>query len=173
MRCLIITNASKTIDEENNGNTLMLEYYKGSFRIVSILVNELKIFSNVKTFIFSDKFGLVEGDDKLKEIKQKEQTKKELELEKILSYISNSDTVVILLTSKYFKKIIKKNWKQITSRAKNNSTWCLGASPSNLRSLSFENLKSKGVELIIYKRKGVAPLGKESKRQLIDTLKKK
>lgn len=169
MKTLILTNGSKTTAEEKD-EIPMLDYFKGNFRTVSSLAKELKEYSDVDTYIISEEFGWVKGENKFKDVK-KNSVEDEKFSEEIIEKLDHSDIVIILLPREKFQSLIIENWEKIVQKAKKGSIWCLGASKYILKSLQIKELENKNIKLITYERKGVVKLGKKEKRTLIRKIK--
>ena len=104
MKSLIITNGSKTTQKDSE-DTLMMDYFKGSFKIVSKLAEELNEYTDLETFIVSDDFGLIKGEENFKDVKNRNLDKNEEILSRILPKVRNTDVLIILLTGSKFESI--------------------------------------------------------------------
>lgn len=169
-------NMKSCIFAENSGTTKedinipFKEFYQGGFRIVVSLAEELEEFGPTEVNILSDQFGVVHGEELVKNSDGTSDLE-ENAVSRLLESAESADVMVILLSSSIFDTIVVENWEKIIKNAKQNSILCLGASRSSLEKLDLEQLESKGCEIITYERVGVARIDNESRNELLDTIK--
>lgn len=165
--CIFAENSGTT---KENTNVPFREFYQGSFRIVDSLAEELGEFGPTEVNILSDQYGVVHGEELVKNSDGSGDLG-ENAVSKLLESAKSADVVVILLSSSIFDTIVVENWEEITKNAKQNSIWCLGASRSSLEKLDLEQLESRDCEIITYERVGVARIDNESRDELLETVK--
>ena len=168
MKSCIFAEDSGTTKE--NTNIPFKEFYQGSFRIVASLAKELEEFGPTEINILSDQYGVVRGEEIVKNSSGSSDLE-ENAVRELLESAKSADVVVILLSSPMFNTIVVKHWEEITKNAKQESIWCLGASRSSLEKLDLEQLESRGCEIITYQRVGVARIDNESRDELLETVK--
>ncbi len=153
------------------------EYYKGSFRVVSGLYDDLEEFTNTNMHVLSEEYGVAEGHEQaLERINSSQEStgtdkmvrsaKKEL-----LNAATNADVMVILLSTDLFQATVVEVWDKIVETAKPNSIWCFSAAQSALTKLDFKELETKGCTVFTYQRVGVARIGTETREELLETVK--
>lgn len=148
------------------------DYYKGNFRPISSLANQLEKYGTVSIRIISDDYGLVRGDEMVDSYLSKEGDAK-LDNSNILNELckgASSDVVVILLSTPTFNSLIVDNWSRIAEEARSESIWTLGAARSSLESIDFDIIQRKGCNVITYERVGVARISNEVREELLEVV---
>jgi hypothetical protein len=171
MRAAIFAEGSQTTADSPEDRAAR-EYFQGAaFKPVITLENELSKYANTELHIFSEQFGYLQGDTVLTEISEdnivSSEAKKEF-TEEIIAAAKESDILVILLSSSTFEETVARHWKDILSDTRENSIWCFGASKSTLRSIDLPDLENKVDAVLIYERVGVAPLGQDTRDELVE-----
>lgn len=144
------------------------EYFGGSFRSVNSTVDALSDYCGTEIHILSEKHGYVRGADQVvtdPTVDTEKETKHFAEA--LLSRIEYVDVVVLLLTTDSFSEIVATNWDLIVENAKKDSIWCIGTSRSGLESVEIDALE-KHHTVLLYRRRGVARIGNETREELID-----
>jgi hypothetical protein len=169
MNISIFVEDAGTTREETN--IPFKEYYQGGFLTISSLVDQLNEYGDVQLHILSERFGFVRGEetvDKCLPPDQAANVDEEEVLNRVLEGVTDSDVVVILLSSSRFDSLVASNWEQIVGRAKPDSVWCLGAARSSLNSIDFNPLQQKNCEIVTYERVGVARISNEAREELLE-----
>jgi hypothetical protein len=149
-------------------DVLIKDYYQGAtFRPAAILENNLNDIYETDLYVLLDKGGYVKGDESSTVLSDPVNTHSKVE-EAIIDSISEADIVVILLPSKQFDINITGNWELISRNAKKESIWCIGTSKGSLQNIDIRNLEVKDCTVFTYERVGVAPIGKETRAELIN-----
>lgn len=172
-KAIIITNDSKTTNEDADK---ILEYYEGGFKEIRKLEDDLKKFCEVDIYIISREYGILEGNDPVgKAMESLNQTYSYHEAsEKILSKVESKDVIIILLKKNLLETVVLEHWEKIIENIKDGSILCMSVSSSLMEKIDIEKLeKEKNLKMIIYQRKGVARLDKETKNKLIQMLREK
>jgi len=147
------------------------EHYQGGFLTISSLVDQLNEYGDVQLHILSERFGLVRGEETVDKCLPQDQATnvdEEEVLNRVLEGVTDSDVVVILLSSSRFDSLVASNWEQIVDRAKPDSVWCLGAARSSLDAIDFNPLQQKNCEIVTYERVGVARISNEAREELLE-----
>lgn len=166
MKAVVLTEEAQTVAETADDPQL-LEYYKGQFRPVATLVDELSDIVETDVYILSDEYGLCEGRSILSEVEGTSTGEVREDSRKILrDAVPDADVVVILLTKGAFLNVVKPIWDELVDTTKPGAIWGLGLPRSALDSVDLDSLRSKN-ELYVYRRSGVARLGTETRSQLL------
>ena len=166
MNVVVLTEEAQTVAETVDDPQL-LEYYKGQFRPVATLVDELSDIVDTNVYILSDEHGLCEGRSTLSEVDGastgdvREDTQ-----EALRDSVPDADVVVMLLTKGAFMDVVEPIWNELVETTKPGAIWCLGLPRSALDSVDLDSLRTKN-ELYVYRRSGVARLGTETRNQLL------
>lgn len=169
MNASIFAEGSRTTGNTSE-NLVAKEYFRGIFKPVSTLEEELSDHSTTKLHILSDDFGYLHGETPINPSLDTDKDAKE-EIERfsdaIVSSAQEDDIIIILLSSEIFKEIVEHRWEDIISAVRGDSIWCLGASKSALESAEIPALKAEGATVLTYERVGVAPIGQDTRDQLL------
>jgi len=172
-KAVLITNDSKTTNEDADR---IMEYYGGGFKEIRKLEDNLRNFCDVDTYIISKKYGLLKGDDPVEKITKNlnQPSSYQKASKKILSKVENKDIIIILLKKDILEIIVTDYWDKIIENIKDESTLCMSISSSLMEKIDIEKLeKVKNMRVIIYQRRGVARLDKETKNRLMQIAKEK
>lgn len=153
------------------------EYFQGLFRVVSGLSMELSDSADTSLHIFSQEFGVLQGDQPIVDAVGSEQGGsadlwKNAQAE-LLTAAEEADVMAILLSVNAFEKTAGGIWPELVEEAKPDSIWCIGAAQSIFNSIEFGELEIKDCSVITYQRVGVAQIGSETRDDLIRTVKQK
>lgn len=166
MLATIWTSASGTtgtLDE----NVSVKEYYQGAtFRPAAVLENKLSDYCETSLNVLLKDGGFVRGEDPSTTLTDQSNIQDKFD-DQFIESIAESDITVILLPSATFDEHITTNWDRIVDQAKPNSIWCIGTAKGSLEKLDMQKLESKGCEVLLYERSGVAPIGTGIRNQLI------
>lgn len=168
MKAVVFTEASDTVDE--NAQTL-LEYYKGQFRPVASLVQELSNSVDTDLYILSDEFGVSQGSLSVSELTpapDRAQARDHAQ-SLLLTEVEDADIIILLLTKSVFTEILKPVWNDLTEKSMDDSIWGLGVPQSVLDELNLNSLRTKR-DLHIYPRVGVARIDTETRRSILDAV---
>lgn len=156
MEALVIAESSGTINKDAKS---AIDYYKGNFRAISKLVDELEQYCDVETRIITDNYGLVLGSAEISE--QTTQSDKQATEEAsflLVESASEFDIVVILLTTDVFQQVVIEHWDEIVKDVNEDAIWCLGTSRSAISNCDVDRLREDIREVVLYERIGVAPI---------------
>jgi len=171
MKISIFTEDTGTTREKSE--VTFKDFYQGGFLAIASLADQLNEYGDVELNILSEQFGPVQGEEKVDEYLNRDQTELEYEedgLSTLLESTTTSDVMVLLLSASKFDSLVKTNWERIVDKAKPDSIWCLGAARSSLASVDFAPLQRKGREVITYKRVGVARISNETRDELLEQI---
>lgn len=174
MKSSIFVEDSGTTRDDTN--LTFREFYQGGFRIVTTLAEQLERFGPSEINILSKQFGLIRGEDIVKDQTGGKASSDSLEQDAtsaLLESAESADVVVILLSSSTFNDVVSENWDMITEKAKRDSIWCLSAARSSLENLDLDVLRDKSCDVITYERVGVARLDNKSREELLERVKEK
>ncbi len=158
MLATIWTSASETTKDINE-DVSVKEYYQGAtFRPAAILDNKLNKFCETSLYISLDDGKYVEGGASSTVLSDQTGVQSGFDV-KFINSLGESDVTVVLLRSTAFNEYIATNWDHIVENAKPNSIWCLSTSKSSLNKIDIQKLKNKGCKILLYERRGVAPIG--------------
>jgi hypothetical protein len=149
------------------------EYYKGLFSIILGLDNDLSEVTETHLHVLSEDYGIAEGDERMSAVYEKEQVPvgKDVMADRakstLLSAAAEADIMVILLSTDVFESTVGDVWGELAETAKSESVWCLGAARSSLKGIELGQLESKGCAILTYRRVGVAPLGSDTREELL------
>lgn len=171
VKAVVFTEASDTVDE--NAQTL-LEYYKGQFRPVASLVQELSNFVYTDLYILSDEFGVSQGSLSVSELTSGPDRAQVREYAQslLLTETEEADIVILLLTKSTFQEFLKPVWSDLIEKAIEDSIWGLGVPQSVLDELDLDPLRAR-VELYVYSRVGVARIDTETRTSVIEAVENK
>lgn len=153
------------------------EYYGGLFSTIFSLNAELEEFTETQFHILSEEYGVVDGDDHLSTIHESYQLPVgETEMEstaqtELRCAAATADVMIILLSTDVFQATVTQLWDELVDEAKPESIWCLGAARSALDDIDVTGLQVKGCSVLTYQRVGVARIGKETRTELLETVK--
>jgi len=166
MKAVVLTEEAQTVGETADDPQL-LDYYKGQFRPVATLVDELSGIVETDVYILSDEYGLCEGRSTLSEVEREETGDVKKDARKVLrDAVPDADVVVVLLTKGAFTDVVEPIWDKLVETTKTGTIWGLGLPKSALDSVDLDSLRSK-TDLYVYRRSGVARLGTETREQLL------
>lgn len=170
MKALVLAEDSATTDEEAD---VAIDYYRGTFRPVAQLTDELSRYANVELHIITENNSLITGETLIRNApeKSKEQAIKDT-VSLLTEYAPKMDIIVILLSTDLYRQIIVENWEGIIEGTKENTIWCLGTSRSALASCDLNLLKEHGQKLFTYERVGVAPIDIDTRKSLLSYVEK-
>lgn len=166
MKTVVLTEESSTTSEDES--LPALEFFEGSFSIVSSLREELANYSDVEVQIISQNYGLLYGDSTIQSSKPPENGFIDEAVREFIDTIASADVVVLLLTKEIFKSAILVNWEEIVENAKPQSLWCISTSRNELDELNVEPLREKGCDILTYQRVGVARINNDTRKELIE-----
>lgn len=171
MKAVVFTEAADTVDE--NAQSL-LEYYKGQFRPVASLVQELSNFADTDLYILSDEFGVCQGSQSVSGLtssSDRDQIREHAQ-SLLLTEVEDADIMVLLLTKSAFTEFLEPIWSDLTENVKQDSIWGLGIPQSVLDDLDLDSLRTRG-ELYVYPRVGVARIDTETRTNILDAVENK
>ena len=164
----IFTQGSGTTMSEED-NLRYIDYFSGSFMEVQNLCEDLSSYGDVNVHILDDEIGYVTGDMRLSEEKITEESAVTRFREALLEKAGTADVILIMLTKDLLEEVLVPNWDEISESAQPNSTWCLSCPRSVIDELNLDNLRDRAT-LFIYQRKGVARLGQDVEKELLEHL---
>ncbi|WP_311170442.1 hypothetical protein [Halobellus ordinarius] len=147
------------------------DYFHGLFEPVSNLEQEISKYAETELHILSDEYGYLTGEMPIQEITSENASSEESRKEfanAIVSAGRTADIIVVLLSASTFKDTVGSRWDDILSTAQENTIWCFGASKGALDAIDIPALESEVKDIIIYQRTGVAPIGRETRTQLLN-----
>lgn len=107
MKAVVLTEEAQTV-AESTGDPQLLEYYKGQFRPVAALVDELSDIVDTDVYILSDEYGLCEGRSTLSEVEGSSTGEVREDARKVLrDAVPDADVVVVLLTKGAFMDVVE------------------------------------------------------------------
>ncbi|WP_440991566.1 hypothetical protein [Haloarchaeobius baliensis] len=166
MKAVVLTEEAQTVSKAADDPQL-LEYYKGQFRPVATLVDELTDIVETDVYILSDEHGLCEGRSTLSEVEEASKGEMRQDAQKLLrDAVPDADVVVVLLTKRAFMDVVEPIWDELVETTKSGAIWGLGLPRSALDSVDLDSLRTKN-DLYVYRRSGVARLGTETRNQLL------
>lgn len=172
---IFVEPSTTTLDVE--GVTLR-GYYRGLFKSIVTLEEDLSSYGNTNLHIFSEEYGVANGSDLAEEVINSDEpavgykTMVDSAKDQLLEAAPKSDVMVILLSTQVCQDTVDAIWEKLTDAAKPESIWCIGAAQSCLIDLDFQRLKEKDINIITYRRVGVARLGNEKREELIEIVEK-
>lgn len=167
----IFTQGSGTTASEEY-NLRYIDYFSGSFMKVQNLSEDLSSYGDVNVHILDDKIGYVTGDMRLGEEITTEESAVTRFREALLEKAETADVVLIMLTKDLLEEVLVPNWEEILESAQPNSTWCLSCPRSVIDELDLDTLRDRAT-LFVYRRKGVARLGQDVEKALLEHLDRK
>jgi hypothetical protein len=170
MNISIFAEGAQTTADAEEG-VIAKHYFQGLFEPISNLEQEISKYAETELHILSDEFGYLKGETPIQEIASKSASSEESMEEfanAIVSAGKTADIIVVLLSASSFKNTVGSRWDDILSTAQKNTTWCFGASKGGLDAIDIPALESKVKNIILYQRAGVAPIGRETRTQLLN-----
>jgi hypothetical protein len=153
------------------------EYFQGLFGMVAGLTEELSESAETSLHVLSEEFGVLNGNQSIANATQSDQETSanlwESARKQLLTAAGEADVMVILLSTDAFEKTAGDIWPELVEEAKPGSIWCIGAARSTLDSIEFESLEDKGCQVITYQRVGVARIGTETRKELLQAVAQK
>ena len=173
MKIVILTEEAKTV-ADNAHDQELIQYYKGQFRPVTALVEELSEIAGTDVYILSDKYGLCRGQKSISEVDPvgPEEDAQDEARNALRESVPDSDCLIILLTKDAFEDVVEPIWDELVDSTRPNSIWGLGVPQSALDRIDIESLQSKS-ELYLYPRTGVARLGTETRERLLNAVRER
>jgi hypothetical protein len=167
MKAIVLVEDSQTTSK-SAGDPELLDYYKGIFKPVASLVEELSKVAEADIYILSDKYGLCRGRSNLSEL---EETPDSRDVSKdaqaaLSNAVPDADVVVVLLSKSAFVEVVKPIWDELVKTTKPDAIWALGTPQSVLCSLDTDSLRANA-ELYVYRRSGVAPISIDTRNHLL------
>lgn len=169
MNVAIFTEGSSTTVEEPEGMKAE-EYFRGAFLPIAKLAGELREYGEVDTHILSEAFGHIQGDELVSELSEYSEGSIQSFQSSFLTAAAESDVICVFLTNDTFNNTIEPKWCEAVENANSGVVWCIGLSPSALRSLKLEVLENKEGGVVTYERVGVARIGTEARNELFKLL---
>lgn len=172
MEAHIFVEGSETTAEDEE--LPLKKYYQGTFGMPANLHDEIGEYADTNLWIGSEEFGLVDGLNSPKSIRSNKETPvgSEVMIEEIKGGLTDAarraDVMVVLLSKRVFEAAVQAIWAELVESAKPESIWCLGAPRSSLNAINFDSLESKGCTLLTYERVGVARLGRDIRKSLLE-----
>lgn len=169
MKAAIFAEGSRTTASTSEHLTIS-DYFQGTFQPVAGLADDLSQYVSTDLHILSDSHGYVRGDTALNEISKRDVDTSEAEerfSDAIVTAAADADIIVVLLSAATFREIVEENWGGILAATQEETIWCFGASRSALQSINLSDLEAKADSVIVYERVGVAPIGQETRNQLL------
>ncbi len=171
MKTHLFTEASNTTAED--AELPLKEYYKGLFRVVAGLYDDLEELTDAQLHILSEEFGEATGAESMSSVTYEQQSPVGFEemvqdaQNALINTVSDSDIMIILFSTSVFDAIIPEIWDEIVDAAKPESIWCLSAARSSLEAVDIEKLLSKGCTVLTYHRVGVAQIDTDTQEELL------
>ena len=147
------------------------DYFQGTFQPVASLADDLPEYVSTELHIITDSHGYLRGSTSLNEMAKHDvdaSRAKERFSVAIVTAAARADVIIILLSASTFRETVGRNWEDILSTAQEGTIWCFGASRGVLQSVGLSDLESTVDDVIVYKRVGVAPIGQETRSQLLE-----
>lgn len=176
MKTEIFAEGSKTTAEDLD--IPARQYYDGLFSAVDGLNAELEKFTETQLHILSKEYGVVEGNKHISNIRdnlelpvgrREMMSTAQTELRRVAA---TADVMVILLSTDVFQATVAQQWDKLVDEAKPGSIWCLSAARSALDEIDVTELQAKDCSVITYQRVGVAPIGSETRTELLEMVKR-
>lgn len=168
MKAYILAEDSNTFNEESE---IALDYFAGQFRPVAQLYRELSELVETEMDILSEEFGLINASQTIpQDSTELSENVASVASNRLLEASSNSDVVVLLLTKDKFEEVVQNQWEDLVSNSVQGSIWCLAASTSALKNCDRDSLEQKVDTVLVYPRLGVAPIDRETREELLQTV---
>lgn len=170
MKAVILTEEAKTVADDVDDPEL-IDYFKGQFRPVTALVEEIPKFADTDVYILSDEYGLCEGRMSISEAEQRDgqgDVRKDSQ-EALRNSIPEADVIFVLLTKGTFANVVAPIWDEIVEVTRPDTIWGLGLPQSASDSVDVDSLREKR-DLYVYRRSGVARIGTETRDQLLSAV---
>lgn len=175
MNVSIFAEAGQTTADTEEGR-IAKHYFHGLFEPVSNLEQEISKYAKTELHILSDEFGYLEGETPIQEVANEtasfEESREEF-ANAIVSAGKTADIIIVLLSTSNFKETVGSRWDDILSTTQKNAIWCFGASGGALHTIDIPTLESKVDNVIVYQRAGVAPIGSETRTQLLNIVRER
>lgn len=177
MQAHIFAEAANTT--ANSPELPIKEYYEGIFGVIAGLNDELEEFAETSLHVFSDEYGVVDGQDQMSDIRVNRDlpvgTNEMIRMAKkeLIHASDTADVMIILLSTDVFRATVAQIWEDLVSEANPDSVWCIGAARSALNELRLTGLDTKGCFVLTYHRVGVAPIGTETRKKLLEMVRQK
>lgn len=155
------------------------EYYEGLFGMVAGLHDELAELADTHLHVLSDEYGVANGEERLSDVFPADQESigademAEQARAALLDAAADADVMVVLLSTDVFRATVDAVWEELVDEARPESIWCLGAARSALDDLDVDKLAAKDCSVLTYQRVGVARIGTETRKELLETVKQK
>lgn len=172
MKSVIFTEESSTTAQSTEGKQIR-DYFRGGFLSVASLEDDLSEYGETELHILSDQYGYLRGNQDSSELTDSPSLGIESFREALQSAAREADVIVILLTKSTFESVVKDSWQTLASEAQSGSIWCIGASKSALSSIEISYLKQNNCDVLTYERVGVARIGSDTRKDLIDLIESK
>jgi hypothetical protein len=175
MNVSIFAEGAQTTADVEEGN-IARHYFRGLFEPISNLDEEISKYAKTELHILSEEFGYLKGETPIQGTTSKntssEESRNRFANEIVLSG-KNADVIVVLLSASTFKDTVGSKWDDIMSTAQKDTIWCFGASKGALGSIDIPALKSQVESVIIYQILGVAPMGSDTRTQLLNIVRER
>jgi hypothetical protein len=161
----------------DNTDIPLREYYKGLFTSINSLYSTLEELTDAHLHILTEDYGVAEAETSAKTLTESldtpvgNETMIRMGREEIIEAAEHADVMIVLFSTDVFTATIGEIWDEIIDVARPGSIWCLGAARGALDGINTEELESKDCKVITYQRVGVAPIGSETREELIETIK--
>lgn len=158
-------------------NLPLREYYNGLFTSINSLYDDLEKLTDAHLHVLTEDYGVAEADISAKTLTESldtpvgNETMIRMGREEIIEAAEHADVIIVLLSSDAFIATVVEIWDEIIDVARPGSIWCLGAARGALDGIDTEELESKDCKVITYHRVGVAPIGSETREELIESIK--
>ena len=161
-----------TAEKEELESGTMREYFRGMFRPMALLADDLEEFGHVNTHILSHEYGYVRGDDLLSEIEDHRGDVESMQ-ESLVQASQSSDVIIIALMKDEYELVVKPVWEDVVNNIKSSQIVGLSAPETVQEWLISEGLKEANCELVVYNKVGPALVSKEFKQkthELVESL---
>lgn len=172
MKSVIFTEGSSTTAQSTEAKQIR-DYFRGGFLSVASLEEDLSRYGETELHILSDQYGYLRGNQYASEITDSPSSGVESFREALHSEVGEADVIVILLTKSTFESVVKQSWQTLASEAQSGSIWCIGASRSALSAIDVSILEQNDCDVLTYERVGVARIGSDTRKDLINTIESK
>lgn len=155
-----------TAETEELDSKIMREYFRGMFRPMALLADDLEEFGCVNSHILSHEYGYVKGDDLISEVEGPRGDVESMQAS-LRQASRNSDVIVIAFMKKENEMVVKPVWEDVVDNIKSSQIWGLSAPKTAQEWLISEDLKATGCEVIVYDKVGPALVSKEFKQKIL------
>lgn len=170
----IFTDDSNTTIEPPGGKSLK-DYFGGSFSSISSSADLLSEYGVTKIHILSSRLGYVRGSDNASTYfpigdcdGSTNSATQEIQTE-LIKASKNSDVILLLFSHDSFVEVVSPLWSDLLETAEGN-IWCIAATSTMLNTLNIDKLLDNGCKIVTYQRVGVARIGKETRKNLINLI---